>query len=158
WPAESIKLALYSTATRSVKSCTFGFGVPRVDSVFRRFPPDEDVRVAPNNAIADIFPNPFAPEKHGKVYFPIYLARTTPDAKISIFTVSGTLVDTVLLNTSLMTAPGRYGTNGDTETLERIGAFWDGITPSGKPAAAGLYLAVLNTTFGTHATKFTLVR
>lgn len=158
WPAESIKAALYSTATLSVKSCTFGFGVPRVDSAFRRFPPDEGVRPVPDNAIGKIFPNPFLPATHGRVYFPIYLARTTPDARISVFTASGALVDTVILNTGMMTAPGRYGTDGDVETLEQLGAYWDGRTASGKPAAAGLYLAVLNTTFGTHAARFALVR
>jgi hypothetical protein len=57
-----------------------------------------------------------------------------------------------------MSRPGRYGDNGDVAMLDRINAYWDGRNEAGKPVAAGLYLAVLQTTFGRHATKFALVR
>jgi hypothetical protein len=57
-----------------------------------------------------------------------------------------------------MPRPGRYGVNGDVAVLEQIGAYWDGRNESGKPASAGLYLAVLQTTFGRSTTRFALVR
>jgi hypothetical protein len=157
WSADSVKAVLFATATRLVKSDTFGFGVPRVDSVFKLFPP-ESIADVPRDEIGIIFPNPFVPASQPKVYFPINLTRPAPEASISIFSASGALIDTITLNATAMPRPGRYGVGGDVATLEQIGAYWDGKNESGKPVAAGLYLAVLQTTFGRSTTKFALVR
>jgi hypothetical protein len=169
WTADSVKAVLFATASRSVQSDTFGFGVPRVDSVYRLFPPEKRVWSIPNDEIGLIFPNPFVPASQPRVYFPINLARPAPfdsanpvpdqsPVVISIFSMSGSLVDTVNLNTQTMGRPGRYGENGDVAALEQIGAYWDGKNEAGKPVAAGLYLAVLQTTFGRSTTKFAVVR
>jgi hypothetical protein len=160
WTADSIKAVLFATATRSVsaKSDTFGFGVPRVDSVYKLFPPEKGIVDVPGDEIGAIFPNPFVPASQPKVYFQINLTRPASEARISIFSASGMLIDTITLDATVLSRPGRYGEKGDVALLERIGAFWDGRNESGKPAAAGLYLAVLQTTFGRSATKFALVR
>ncbi|MBN2464970.1 S8 family serine peptidase, partial [candidate division WOR-3 bacterium] len=169
WSADSIKAVLFATATRSVKSDTFGFGVPRIDSIYKLFPPEKQVVSIPDDRIGPIFPNPFVPASQTRVYFPIFLARPAPfdsahqvpdesPVVISIFSMSGSLVDTVNLNTRTMGRPGRYGENGDVAVLEQIGAYWDARNEAGKPVAAGLYLAVLQTTFGRSTTKFAVVR
>jgi len=160
WTADSIKAVLFSTATRSglAKSDTYGFGVPRVDSAFKLFPPEKGIVDVPGDEIGAVFPNPFVPASQPKVYFEINLARPASEARISIFSASGALVDTITLNAAVMPRPGRYGENGDVALLEQIGAYWDGSNEAGKPAAAGLYVAVLQTTFGRGVTKFALVR
>ena len=160
WTADSVKAVLFATATRShlAQSDTFGFGVPRVDSAFKLFPPDKGIVDVPGDEIGVIFPNPFVPASQPKVYFPINLTRPAPEASISIFSASGALIDTITLNATIMPRPGRYGVDGDVAILEQIGAYWDGKNESGKPVAAGLYLAVLQTTFGRSTTKFALVR
>jgi hypothetical protein len=158
WSADSIKAVLFATATRSVKSCTFGFGVPRIDSVFKLYPPEKGIEDVTGDEIGAIFPNPFAPPSQARVYFQVNLTRPASEAVIRIYTVSGALIDTVTLNAALMSRPGRYGDNGDVALLERLGAFWDGRNEAGKPVAAGLYVAVLQTTFDRHAARFALVR
>ena len=160
WTADSIKAVLFATATRgdSVKSCTLGFGVPRVDSAYKLFPPEKGIVDVPGDEIGIVFPNPFLPASQAKVYFPVNLTRPASGATIRIYSASGTLVDTLTLNAELLPRPGRYGEHGDTDMLDQIGAFWDGQNESGKPVAAGLYVAVLQTTFGRHAAKFALVR
>lgn len=155
WGAESIKTALFSTATNPVKNCSLGYGVPRIDSAFKIYPPEPQVPPIIKDRIGTIFPNPFITQGDNKIYFGINLTRTTPLASISIFTVSGKLVDTILLNTSQLPTPGRYQ---DRPTLEKVGAFWDGRKLNGKPVGSGLYLAVLKTTFSRDVAKFTLIR
>ncbi len=169
WSADSIRAVLFATASRSVKSCTFGYGVPRVDSAFKLFPPEKKVVSLPSDRIGSIFPNPFVPAAQSRVYFPIFLARPAPfdsanplpdesPVLISIFSMSGSLIDTINLNTKTLGRPGRYGENGDIAALEQLGAYWDGKNEAGRPVAAGLYLAVLRTTFGRSTAKFALVR
>jgi hypothetical protein len=158
WSADSVKAVLFATASRSVKSCTFGYGVPRVDSAYKLFPPEKGIVDVPRDQIGVIFPNPFVPASQPRVYFPIYLTRPAPEASISIFSASGALIDGITLNATAMPRPGRYGVDGDVATLEQIGAHWDGKNESGKPVASGLYLAVLQTTFGRSTTRFALVR
>jgi hypothetical protein len=158
WSADSIKAVLFATATRSVKSDTYGFGVPRVDSAFKLFPPEKGIVDIPRDGIGVIFPNPFVPASQARVYFPINLTRPAPEASIRIFSASGALIDTIPLNANVMPRPGRYGVDGDVAILEQIGAYWDGKNESGRPVASGLYLAVLQTTFGRSTIKFTVVR
>jgi hypothetical protein len=158
WSADSIKAVLFATASRSVKSCTFGFGVPRVDSAYKLYPPEKGIVDVAGDEIGVIFPNPFVPASQTRIYFPINLTRPASEARISIFSVSGALIDTITLNAAVMSRPGRYGIDGDVATLEQIGAFWDGRNEADKPVGAGLYLAVLQTTFGRSTTKFALVR
>jgi hypothetical protein len=160
WSADSVKAVLFATATRSrlAKSDTFGFGVPRVDSAYKLFPPEKGIVDVPGDEIGAIFPNPFVPASQPRVYFPINLTRPASEARISIFSVSGALIDTITLDPTVMPRPGRYGDNGDIATIEQIGAFWDGRNQAGKSVAAGLYLAVLQTTFGRSATEFAVVR
>ncbi len=155
WSADSIKTALYSTATRPVKSCTFGFGVPRIDSAFKLFPPSKQSPPIRHNEIGLIYPNPFITPENPKVYFSLNLNRVTPNATITIYTASGTKVKTLKLNTGRMNAIGRYQ---DRQQLEEIGACWDGRNEMGRPSGTGLYLAVLETTFGRSIAKFALIR
>jgi hypothetical protein len=156
WSADSIKAALYATASRSTPNCTLGYGVPRVDSAIAVFPPAGQVRTIPKDKLV-AFPNPYIPglDGHQQLHFALELNRPSPRPSIRIHTVSGTLVDTIRLDGTLMGRPGRYD---DPELLERIGAVWDGRNMAGEPVAAGLYTAVLSTTFGQTVTKFTLVR
>jgi hypothetical protein len=167
WAADSIRAALFATATRSVKSCTFGLGVPRIDSLYRLYPPAAGVPAVTGDQIGLVFPNPFIIGRHEKVYFQLNMAQPAPEvagpdstspAAISIFTASGRLVRRLPLNTAPLGRPGRYGESGDIATLEQIGACWDGTNAAGTPAAAGVYNAVLQTTFGRHVTRFALVR
>jgi hypothetical protein len=170
WDSDSIRAVMYSTATRAVKSCTLGFGVPRVDSVYRLYPGGKDHPDVPGDRISVVYPNPFTSGTQTRVYFALDLTQPTPEPDstqpepvespvvISIFSASGMLVDTLGLNTHLMGRPGRYGTDGDVATLDAIGAWWDGRNTAGQPVASGIYAAVLQTTFGRHVAKFALVR
>lgn len=158
WDAESVKAVLYSTASLSVKSCTFGFGVPRVDSAFKLFPPTEDNEPVTRDAIALVYPNPFVAGVHDRVWFALHIERPQTETEIAIYSASGSLVRVIELDAGQLPRPGRYGVDGDLAELERIGSYWDGLNESGNPAAAGLYLAVLRTTFGSHSTRFALVR
>jgi len=154
WSAESIKAVLYSTASRSAKSCTFGFGVPRIDSAFKVYPPFHSAKPIPRDQIALIYPNPFIPQEHQNVYFGINLHRPTPQAAITIYTISGIKIKTIELNCDSLT----LGRLTDKKSLEKINAFWDGTNEGNKPVGSGLYLAVLQTTFGRSIAKFALVR
>ena len=158
WSADSIKAVMFATASRSTKSCTFGFGVPRVDSIYKLYPPESGIVEVLGDEIGAVYPNPFVPALQPKVYFQINLTRPASEAQVSIFSASGVLIDTIMLDVAAMSRPGRYGENGDVAVLERIGAFWDGRNESGKPVAAGLYVAALQTTFGRSVTRFALVR
>ncbi len=155
WTAESIKVALYSTATLSVKSCTFGFGVPRIDSAFKRYPPAPDNQPITRDAIATVFPNPFITGEHDRVWFGLNIRQPQTEAEIAVYTASGSLVRVIPLDAGRLPRPGRYTSRDE---LEPIGAYWDGKNSAGQPCAAGLYMAVLRTTFGNHTTRFALVR
>lgn len=155
WSAESIKAALYSTATRSVKSCTFGYGVPKIDSAFQIYPPSPKTKPIPGDQIFLIYPNPLITGVHPRVYFALDISRVTPDARITIYTTSGKKVRTIQLNAAKIPAPGRYYEQAE---LEQINSFWDGLNEAGKPAGSGLYIAVLKTTFGKSVSKFTVIR
>lgn len=155
WTADSIKSALFMTASLPVKSCTFGFGVPRVDSAFKLFPPAPQVKPVPENEIGSIFPNPFISQSNKRIYFGLNIARVTPDARIIIYTLDGTPVTTLPLDVGKLSSPGKYN---QTSILEDIGAFWDGRNEAGKPVASGLYIAVFQTTFGRSTAKFALIR
>lgn len=154
WTADSIRAALFATATRSVQSCTFGFGVPRVDSAFKMFPPAPGLRPIPRDELLP-FPNPFVAGRDQRVYFGLLLTRYSPNSSIWIYSPSGTLLDTIRLDTQPLTRPGRYT---DLETLDKIGARWNGNNAAGNAVGSGLYLAVLHTTYGSSTTKFCLVR
>lgn len=167
WTADSIRAALFATATRTEKSCTLGFGVPRIDSLYRRYPPAAGVPSVTGDQIGLVFPNPFVTGQHPRVYFQLNLAQPAPEvfgadssspAAITVFTVSGRPVRRLPLNTAPLGRPGRYGEHGDVATLEAVGAFWDGLDSSGRPVASGVYTAVLQTTFGRHVTRFAVVR
>ncbi len=154
WTAESLKAVLFATATNApVHSCTTGFGVPRLDSAFGRFPPASGPAASRDEIWA--LPNPFNAGSDGQVRFAINLTRPTSKALLYIYTMSGAIVDTVRLNTAPMGRPGRYE---DVALLDDIGSLWDGTNSSGSPAAGGMYVAVLHTTFGNAVTKFALVR
>jgi hypothetical protein len=154
WPADSLKAAMFRSAGRSAPSCTFGFGVPRVDEAFRLHPPDKPVQPLPADHI-QAFPNPYISARHDRVWFQLELARPTSRPGIRIYSASGALVDSFSLNPGPMGRPGRYS---DITELETIGAFWDGLNLDGKPVAAGLYLAVLHTTFGQAIGRFAVIR
>lgn len=153
WNAESLKAVLFSSAGRAVPSCTFGYGVPRIDSAFKRFPPEPGVKGIPKDEIVP-FPNPFYAGTP-RMYFKLNLARPTPEAYISIYSSAGTLLDTIPLKAESASRPGRYE---DVALLEQVGAYWGGRNASGELVASGLYLAVLHTTHGTTTAKFAIVR
>ncbi len=155
WTAESLKAVMFATATNSVPSCTFGYGVPQVDSAFSLYPPDSGVVEVPEDGIGSIFPNPFIASEHDRIYFPLRIARKPSSAEIRIYTVSGALVDTFSLNTDAIGQPGQYTTVVE---LDAIGARWDGMTLQEKPAASGLYLAVYSSTFSSATARFSVVR
>lgn len=154
WPAESLKAVMYRTAARSVQSCTFGFGLPRVDEAFRLYPPGTPAEPLPANRI-QAFPNPFIPAQHDQVWFQLELARPSSRASIRAYSSSGALVDTFSLNPELLGRPGRYA---ELPELAEIGARWDGRNSDGRPVAAGLYLAVLHTTYGQAVCRFAVIR
>ena len=154
WPADSLKAVMYASAGRTTPSCTFGYGVPRVDEAFRLHPPDKPVEPLPEDRV-QAFPNPFIPDQHQRVFFQLELARPSSRPQIWVYSASGALVDTFSLNAKPMGRPGRYA---EISELEEIGAHWDGLNFADKPVAAGLYLAVLHTTFGQAVGKFALVR
>lgn len=154
WPADSLKAVMYRSAGRAAQSCTFGFGVPRVDEAFRLYPPAREIQPLPRSRV-QAFPNPFRPDEQDRVWFRLELARPSSLASMRIYSASGALVDSFSLRPGSLSRPGRYA---ERDELEAIGAYWDGRNYDNRPVAAGLYIAVLHTTFGQAVNRFAVVR
>ena len=149
WNIDSVKKALFSTASQSVPTNTMGWGLPNIDSLLKIYPP----QLSPykKNEIGDIFPQPFIIGAHDKIYFPIYLNNLTW-IKIRIYDLRGKLIKKI--ESEKKVPPGRYTRK---EELEAIGAYWDG-KENGKECSSGLYLVLLQTGFGNSVKKFVLLR
>ena len=156
WNADSVKEALFKTASLSVPNCTLGWGIPNIDSVLKLYPPTRPEYE--KDQLGYPYPNPFLSQNQPKIYFPILLMKRPATAEIRIYTLSGELVDTLTLNTQYLPAPGRYGVEGNKVELENIGAVWNGENASGKKVSSGIYFAVLVTSFGQDLKKFAVVR
>ncbi|MCX7785935.1 MAG: S8 family serine peptidase [candidate division WOR-3 bacterium] len=159
WNADSVKNALFATATHlgeSIPNDTFGYGVPNIDSLLKLYPPKRPEYQ--KDRMAEPFPNPYIPSKHGNIYFPLLLMNKPVNPQIRIYTLNGELVKTLKLNPDYLKSLGRYGVEGDKTELEKIGAFWNGKNESGRQVGAGLYFAVLQTSWGYDVTKFAVIR
>jgi len=158
WNADSVKNALFATSSLSMPNCTLGYGIPNIDSLLKVFPakrPEFE-----KDRLADPYPNPYINQNQGKIYFPLLLMRkpATASAKIRIYTISGELIKTLILNAQFLPSPGRYGVEGNITELENIGAFWNGENEDSKKVSSGLYFAVLATSFGQDLKKFAVIR
>jgi hypothetical protein len=156
WNADSVKNALFTTASLNVQNCTLGWGVPNIDSALKVYPPTRQEYYS--DQLGDPYPNPYPIQSQLKIYFPLLLMNKPSVAKIRIYTINGDLVKIIELNTQFLPAPGRYGTNGAINELENINAMWNGENESGKKVGSGLYFAVLKTSFGQDLRKFAVVR
>jgi subtilisin family serine protease len=153
WNADSVKQALFSTASLSTQSCTLGWGIPNVESLLKRYP--SRVTKFTRNILSTPYPSPWNPTISPKIYFPFYLMNTPRWAELRIYTLAGELIKTIPLAASKINVPGRYLTP---EVLSQIGAFWDGKNNKGNLVSSGLYFIVLETSFGRDYKIFTLVR
>lgn len=158
WNADSVKNALFATSSLSMPNCTLGYGIPNIDSLLKVFPakrPEFE-----KDRLADPYPNPYINQNQGKIYFPLLLMRkpATASAKIRIYTISGELIKTLILNAQFLPSPGRYGVDGAKTELDNIGAFWNGENEDSKKVSSGLYFAVLTTSFGQDLKKFAVIR
>ena len=156
WNADSVKKALFTTASLSVQNCTLGWGVPNIDSALKVYPPTRQEYYS--DQLGDPYPNPYPIQSQSKIYFPLFLMNKPSVAKIRIYTINGDLVKIIELNTQFLPSPGRYGTNGAINELENIGAIWNGENESGKKVGSGLYFAVLKTSFSQDLKKFAVLR
>ncbi|MEO0076367.1 MAG: S8 family serine peptidase [candidate division WOR-3 bacterium] len=156
WNADSVKFALFTTASNNIPNCTLGYGVPNIDSLFKVFPPRRTAYES--DQLGSPYPNPLITREQGRIYFPLLLMRKPASAQIKIYTITGELVKTLNLNTTHLPGPGRYGVDGDITELENIGAYWNGENELGKKVSSGLYFAVLKTSFGQHLKKFAIVQ
>lgn len=153
WSADSVKLALFSTASLPVPNCTLGWGIPNVDSVLKVYPAR-----APSftrNVLAAPYPVPFVVSRDQKIFFPFYLMKTPRWAELRIYSLTGELIKTINLSANDISVPGRYI---DKATLTRIGAYWDGTNQEGNFVSSGIYFVVLETSFGRDRKTFALVR
>lgn len=153
WNADSIKNALYSTASLSTPNCTLGWGIPNIDSVLKIYP--TRIPTFKKNQLADPYPVPYRYNEQQKIYFPIYLIKSPRWAELRIYTLNGELINTLPLDFSLISVPGRYQ---DVANLERIGATWNGRNLKGNSVGSGLYLVVLETSYGRDIKKFAVIR
>jgi hypothetical protein len=153
WNIDSVKSALITTASLNIPNCTLGWGIPNIDSVLEIYP--TQIPTFQKNQLADPYPVPYRFNEAQKIYFPIYLIQSPRWAELRIYTLSGELVKTLPLDFSLISVPGRYQ---DQINLERIGAVWDGKNENNRPVSSGLYMIVLETSYGRDIKKFALVR
>lgn len=153
WNADSVKQALFSTASLSTPNCTLGFGLPNIDSLLKIYP--TQVPTFDKNQLANPYPIPFRTTQHQKIYFPLYLIRSPRWAELRIYTLSGELIKKLPLDFNLISVPGRYQ---DITNLERIGAVWDGKNENGQLVGTGLYLVVFQSSYGKDIKKFAIVR
>ncbi|MDW7987752.1 MAG: S8 family serine peptidase [candidate division WOR-3 bacterium] len=153
WNADSVKQALFSTASLSVPNCTLGFGIPNVDSVLKVYP--SRIPTFQKNTLAAPYPVPFVLGTNEKIYFPFYLMNTPRWAELRIYSLSGDLIKKIELAPQDINVPGRYI---DYQTLNRIGAYWDGKNAAGEFCASGIYFVVFESSFGSDRKIFALVR
>jgi subtilisin family serine protease len=159
WSGPQIRDTLLRYSSRSsAPDDTFGHGVPNVYAILKNNPPT--IKTYKNDDLGAIFPNPWAAGE--RVYFPIILQQPASFASISIFTLGGELVDTISVKSprrpeteKYLSAPGNYTSR---EQLEEIGAWWDGRNAAGRPVAAGMYYAVLQTGYSRAVRQFAMVR
>lgn len=163
WNADSVKNALFVTATRIgaiIPNDTFGWGVPNIGSLLKMYPP---IRTEYNkDQLGDPLPNPYLNQNDEKIYFPLLLMKKPSFAEIRIFTITGELVKVIQLKTNLLTI-GRFlvepnSASSDRTLLENIGAVWDGKNEADKEVGSGLYFALLRTSHGEDLKKFAVVR
>ncbi len=125
-----------------------GWGLLNAYAALNYEPPE--VASGFSDILLDPYPNPVNLSKGELLHIPFNLAHSTY-VQIKIFSIEGTLVYSANLG---IKPPGRYRTAG--------GFFpdfvWNGKTNSGKLAAPGLYLIVLNTGFNTSIKKFAVIR
>ncbi|MBS4016027.1 MAG: S8 family serine peptidase, partial [Candidatus Latescibacteria bacterium] len=153
WNADSVKNALFATASLNTPNCTLGWGIPNIDSVLKIYP--TQIPTFQKNQLADPYPVPYRFNEAQKIYFPIYLIQSPRWAELRIYSLHGELIKTLPLDFSLISVPGRYQ---DQINLERIGAVWDGKNANNRPVSSGLYIAVLETSYGRDIKKFAVVR
>lgn len=153
WNADSVKTALFATASLNTPNCTLGWGIPNIDSVLKIYP--SKIPIFKKNQLADPYPNPYRYPENQKIYFPLNLIQSPRWAELRIYSLTGELIKKCTLDTRQIAVPGRYQ---DIDVLERIGAIWDGKNLSGKAVNAGIYLVVLDTGYGQDIAKFAIVR
>jgi len=160
WNADSVRHALFTTASLNVPNCTLGYGIPNIDSLLKIYPP---TRVEyEKDQLGYPLPNPYLNLIDAKIYFPLLLMKKPFFAEIRIFTITGELIKVIDLNKDLLSL-GRYvveqnTAQSDRTELENIGAVWDGKNEAGKKVASGLYFALLRTSNGEDLKKFAVVR
>lgn len=157
---ETIISLLQQSASASSPNDTIGYGIP--DAYQAILPLPSNIDTFSRNELLAPYPNPFYPGSQALIYFPFRLNKASTRIRLRIFTLSGERV----LEKPLIPPGGTEGTDDeiaigaydDPADLEQIGAFWNGLTENGKPVASGLYLVVLSTQYGSHASKFLLLR
>ncbi|MBN2380661.1 S8 family serine peptidase [candidate division WOR-3 bacterium] len=157
-PDTIITLLKQSATLASSPNDTLGWGIPDVLEAIKPLPRDIDTFF--RNELLPPFPNPYHPSTQARINFPFRLNKASVRVRLSIFTLSG---EKILDRELVPLTPNDVGeipvrTYITPDDLATIGAYWDGLTESGQPAASGLYLAVLSTQYGTHASKFVLMR
>ncbi|MEO0098470.1 MAG: S8 family serine peptidase [candidate division WOR-3 bacterium] len=151
WNVDSLRPALFSTASRTIPDSIFGYGIPNIDSLLKVYP--STLPSYEKDEIGDIYPQPFILGKQEKVYFPILLRNLSYFVNIRIYDLRGKLVMEKEIRKKI--PPGRYTGK---EELENYGLFWDGKDKKGNFCASGLYLILLRTGFGRSVKKFVLLR
>ncbi|MBD3285989.1 S8 family serine peptidase [candidate division WOR-3 bacterium] len=158
-PDTIITLLKQSATLASSPNDTLGWGIPDVFEALKPLPDTFDT-FSQNELIAS-FPNPFYPRTQDVVYFPFRLNKASLRVRIHIYTLSGEkvlereLIPPESGNSNQAIGIGRYD---DPLELSAMGAYWDGLTQNGQQAASGLYLVLLTTQYGSHASKFMLIR
>ena len=151
WNIDSLRRALFSTASRSQPDTIYGYGIPNIDSLLKLYP-----SLLPSyekDEIGDIYPQPFILGREAKVYFPVLLRNLSHFIRLRIYDLRGKLI--VEREIKKRIPPGRYTQK---EELEDYGLFWDGKDKKGKECASGIYLVLLQTGFARSVKKFALLR
>ncbi|NLI99164.1 S8 family serine peptidase [bacterium] len=157
-PDTIISLLERSATMYASPNDTLGYGIPDAYRAIEPLPDTADT-FSRNEFLAP-YPNPFYAAASARVYFPFRLNKASTFVKIRIYTLNGELViekelEPLEPNDFKEIGVGVYTTQTE---LDNMGAFWDGLTPKGMPAASGLYLAVLHTSTDAHTAKFVLLR
>ncbi|KPJ60245.1 MAG: hypothetical protein AMJ46_08010 [Latescibacteria bacterium DG_63] len=127
---------------------TMGYGIPDAWAAMNYY---GAVQVREEEALLDLYPNPFLPGEHQELIIPFRLLHET-EISLRIYSISGELVKEF--------SDGELGGSRKLagEYVEDEALRWDGTSSSGKTVASGVYFVILSTGYADSVKRLAVVR